>query len=128
MRSVKERSMRRICFLVLCLLLAVGVPGMRAYADDYPQRAVTIVVPYPPGGATDLMTRILAEGLRERFKQSFVVENRPGAGTVIGAAAVAKAPPDGYTLMLATSATPAISPYVFKSIPYDPVKDSAPVP
>src|SRR5204863_5495564 len=98
-----------------------------AAAQDYPQRTVTIVVPYPPGGATDLMTRLLAEGLRERFKQSFVVENRPGAGTVIAAAAVAKAAPDGHTLMLATSATLAITPYVFKSIPYDPVKDFAPV-
>ena len=106
---------------------AVAFLVARAPAQDYPQRAVTIIVPYPPGGATDLMTRILAEGLRERFKQSFVVENRPGAGTLIGAATLAKSAPDGYTLLLATSATLAISPYVFKSIPYDPVKDFAPV-
>jgi len=69
---------------------AVAFLVARAPAQDYPQRAVTIIVPYPPGGATDLMTRILAEGLRERFKQSFVVENRPGAGTLIGAATLAK--------------------------------------
>ena len=120
--------MIRLPILVLCAFGAaiLGARGAPA-ADDYPQRSVTVVVPFPAGGATDLMARVLAEGLREQLKVPFVVENRPGAGTLIAAAAVAKAAPDGHTLMLATLATLAIAPHVYKSIPYDPVKDFAPI-
>jgi tripartite-type tricarboxylate transporter receptor subunit TctC len=122
--------MQRIAVLGVCLglsLLAVDALGASARAEDYPVRPVTFVVPYPPAGGADILTRMLAEELRDKLKQPFVVENRPGAGTLIGAAAVAKSPPDGYTLLLAPVTTLAINPSVYKSLPYDPVKDFAPV-
>jgi tripartite-type tricarboxylate transporter receptor subunit TctC len=111
--------------LMLASALVVGgVPGARG-ADDYPQRAVTFVCPFPAGGGTDILTRMLAQELQDKLKQPFVVENR--TGTVIAAAAVAKSPPDGYMLLLAPVTTLAIGPSVYKSLPYDTVKDFAPV-
>jgi tripartite-type tricarboxylate transporter receptor subunit TctC len=119
--------MTRAGVLGLCAAVGLALGAAGAGTDDYPQRSVTIVVPFPAGGATDLLARLLATELRDKLKQPFVIENRPGAGTVIAASAVAKAVPDGYTLMLATTSTLAISPSVYKSIPFDPVKDFAPV-
>jgi tripartite-type tricarboxylate transporter receptor subunit TctC len=98
-----------------------------AAADDYPQRPVTFICPFPAGGGTDILTRMLAAELQDKLKQPFVVENRTGAGTVIAATALAKSPPDGYTLLLAPVTTLAIGPSVYKSLPYDTVKDFAPV-
>ena len=113
--------------LMLAAALVVGgLSGARG-ADDYPQRTVTFVCPFPPGGGTDILTRMLAQELQDKLKQPFVVENRTGAGTVIAAAAVAKSPPDGYMLLLAPVTTLAIGPSVYKSLPYDTVKDFAPV-
>ena len=112
-----------------CLLgaaVALAAPGARA-ADDYPQRTVTFICPFPAGGGTDILTRLLAQELQDRLKQPFIVENRTGAGTVIAASAVAKSPPDGYMLLLAPVTTLAIGPSVYKSLPYDTVKDFAPV-
>src|SRR5437588_7718304 len=91
------------------VLAAMAAPGARA-ADDYPQRPVTFVRPFPAGGGTDILTRMLAQELQDRLKQPFIVENRTGAGTVIAAAAVAKAPPDGHMLLLAPVTTLAIGP------------------
>jgi tripartite-type tricarboxylate transporter receptor subunit TctC len=104
---------------------ALGAPP--AGADDYPQRTVTFICPFPAGGGTDILTRMLAAELQDKLKQPFVVENRTGAGTVIAAAALAKSPPDGYTLLLAPATTLAIGPSVYKSLPYDTVRDFAPV-
>jgi tripartite-type tricarboxylate transporter receptor subunit TctC len=98
-----------------------------AAADDYPQRPVTFICPFPAGGGTDILTRMLAAELQDKLKQPFVVENRTGAGTVIAATALAKSPPDGYTLLLAPVTTLAIGPSVYKSLPYDTIKDFAPV-
>ncbi len=112
--------------MLAAALVIGGLPGARG-ADDYPQRTVTFVCPFPPGGGTDILTRMLAQELQDKLKQPFVVENRTGAGTVIAAAAVAKSPPDGYTLLLAPVTTLAIGPSVYKSLPYDTVKDFAPV-
>jgi tripartite-type tricarboxylate transporter receptor subunit TctC len=98
-----------------------------AAADDYPQRPVTFICPFPAGGGTDVLTRMLAAELQDKLKQPFVVENRTGAGTVIAATALAKSPPDGYTLLLAPVTTLAIGPSVYKTLPYDTVKDFAPV-
>jgi len=122
--------MRRSAGLSLCfaaLLVAVAPIGAPVRADDYPQRAVTLVVPLPPGGATDLFARLLAQELRDKLHQPFVIENRPGAGTTVAAAAVAKSPPDGYTLFLAPMTALAVSAAIYKSLPYDPVKDFAPI-
>jgi tripartite-type tricarboxylate transporter receptor subunit TctC len=99
----------------------------RAAAQDYPARTTTILVPFAPGGGTDLIARTVAQKLEQRLGKTFLVENRPGAGTTIAAAAAAKAEPDGYTLMQATSGTMAMNPTIFKSLPYEPGKDLVPV-
>ena len=97
-----------------------------AWAQAYPQRPIRMVVPFAPGGATDIIARIVAQKLSERLGQPVVVDNRPGAGTSIGNAEVAKAKPDGYTLLFAP--TPfVISQVIYPSLPYDPRKDFAPV-
>ena len=98
-----------------------------ARADDYPVRPVTFVVPYAPGGATEILARIIAQKLEQKFGKPFVVENKPGAGTVIGANAVAKAAPDGYTLLMASSTAMAVNVTVHKALPYDPATDLVPL-
>jgi tripartite-type tricarboxylate transporter receptor subunit TctC len=105
----------------LCLVSAT------ASAQDYPSKPVRIVVPYAAGGGTDALARYLAHGLERRLGQPFVIENRPGQGTAIGAAYVARAAPDGYTLLAATSSTLAINPSVYKKLSYDPLTDFAPI-
>jgi tripartite-type tricarboxylate transporter receptor subunit TctC len=111
--------------LALLILLTAALPARAA--DDYPQHAVTLVVPFPPAGGTDILARLLAQELSEKLKQPFVIENKPGAGTLVGAAYVAQSKPDGYTLLLAPVTTLAINPSVYKSLPYDPIKDFAPI-
>ncbi|HSV81234.1 MAG TPA: tripartite tricarboxylate transporter substrate binding protein [Ramlibacter sp.] len=114
---------------VLALTLAAGLgPSLtRAQgAADYPKAPVKLIVGFAPGGGVDLMARYLAKKLGERMGQPFVVENRAGASGNIGAAAVAKARPDGYTLLM-TSVVHSINPSLFKSLPFDPVNDFAPV-
>ena len=98
-----------------------------ARADDYPTRPVTIVVPFTPGGSTDMVARMLGQKLEQRLGKSFVVENRPGAGTIIGASAVAKAEPDGYVLLMAPSSTMAVNVTLYKKLPYDPATDFVPL-
>jgi tripartite-type tricarboxylate transporter receptor subunit TctC len=110
--------------LLIALLTLAGMP---ARAADYPVRPVSFIVPYAAGGATDLMARLLGQRLEQRLGKPFVVENRPGAGTVLAAAYVSKQPPDGYTLLLGTSTTMAINVTIYKSLPYDPTRDLIPV-
>jgi tripartite-type tricarboxylate transporter receptor subunit TctC len=111
------------------LLMGVSSPAhaQTSPAQDYPNRAVTLVVPYPAGGGLDALARMLGQKLAERLGKPVVIENRTGAGTVIGAASVAKAAPDGYTIMLGTSTPFAITATLNKSLPYDPAKDFAPI-
>jgi tripartite-type tricarboxylate transporter receptor subunit TctC len=98
-----------------------------AHAQAWPEKPVRLIVPFPPGGSTDVVGRMIADQLRQRLGQPFVVENRAGAGGTIGSDAAAKAPADGYTIMIATSSTHAIAPGVFSSLPYNPTSDFAPV-
>jgi tripartite-type tricarboxylate transporter receptor subunit TctC len=98
-----------------------------AAAQDYPTRNVTILVPFAPAGGTDVIARAVAQKLEQRLGKTFLIENRPGAGTSIAAAATAKAAPDGHTLMQATSGTMAMNPTIYKSLPYDPDKELVPV-
>jgi tripartite-type tricarboxylate transporter receptor subunit TctC len=112
--------------VLLALALASAVAS-RAPADDYPRHTVTFICPFPAGGGTDILTRMLAAELQEKLKQPVIVENRTGAGTQIAANAVAKSAPDGHMLLLAPVTTLAIGPSVYKSLPYDTVKDFAPV-
>jgi tripartite-type tricarboxylate transporter receptor subunit TctC len=105
---------------------ALALVASLAHAQQYPARAVRIIVPSAPGGGTDITARILAPKLSEQLGQQFVVENRAGAGTMIGGEAVARATPDGYTLLMGIS-TLAINPATHKKVPYDALKDFAPI-
>lgn len=111
-------------------LLAIGLPATVATVaraqdtEDYPAHPVTFIVPFAPAGGTDILARLLSEKLEQRLGKSFVVENRPGAGTVIATNFVAKSPPDGYTIMMAVSSL-AIDATLYKKLPYDPAKDLA---
>jgi len=109
-----------------CAALLAGAAGAHA-APGYPDRPVRIVVPYTPGGATDTVARSIASQLSTRWGQPVIVENRGGASGMIGAAAVAKAPPDGYTLVLSDSAPFVILPSLHADMAYDPLKDFAPI-
>lgn len=104
-------------------LALVGVTALPALAQDYPNHQVNFVVPFAPGGGTDILGRLVGQKLTDRFGKPFVVENRPGAGTVTAAAQVSKAPPDGYTIMMATSGTMVHNAIIYKKLPYDPAKD-----
>jgi tripartite-type tricarboxylate transporter receptor subunit TctC len=120
--------MTRIAVLGICVLGLAGLAATaRGESSDYPQRTVTFVCPFPAGGGTDILTRLLAQELAEKLKRPFIVENRPGAGTLIAASAVAKSAPDGYMLLLAPVTTLAMGPSVYKSLPYDTQKDFAPI-
>ncbi len=111
--------------LIGCAL--IGLVVSRAPAEDYPTRPVTFVVPYAPGGSTDLFARLIAQKLEQRLGRPFVVENKPGASAIIAATAVARSAGDGYTLMMASSTPMALNVAVRKSLPYDPRVDLAPV-
>ena len=111
----------------LLTLVLFGACGATVNAQDYPQRTITFVCPFPAGGGTDILTRMLAAELHDKLKQTVIVENRVGGGTVLAAQTVARSAPDGHALLLAPVTTLAINPAVFKSLPYDPVKDFAPV-
>src|SRR5437762_1969705 len=118
--------MTRVLMLLFGGLAAV-LPAPTVLAQDYPNRQITIIAPWPAGGAVDAICRAVAVPLAERLGRSVVVENRPGAGSVIGTAAGAKAAPDGYTLVMAGSGSLAISATMYKKLPYDPVKDFIPL-
>jgi tripartite-type tricarboxylate transporter receptor subunit TctC len=106
---------------------AVTLSVFPAAAQTFPAKPVRWVVPYAPGGNTDMIARVLGAKMTESMAQTVVVENRAGAATLIGAEFVARAPADGYTILLATSTTLAINPHLYKKLPYDPVADFAPV-
>src|SRR5687768_15144195 len=112
--------------LAVALLVGAAVPWGYAQAD-YPNRPVRWIVPFAPSGPTDLMSRAVAEKLTQRLGQQFVVDNRAGAGGNIGAEVVAKSAPDGYTLMIGHVGTHAINATLYPRIPFDPVKDFAPI-
>ena len=106
--------------------LAAGLSATAA-AQDYPTRQVTIIVPFAPGGSADITARLYAQKLSERLGKPVVVENRAGAGTVVGASAAARAAPDGYTLLMGGSSALAYNPTLHKSLPYDPARDFVPL-
>ena len=108
------------------MVAAAALLCATAHADTYPAKPVTIVVPFSPGGATDIMARTLAERMGKRLSQPVIVENKPGAGTMIASDHVAKAAPDGHTLLLAASSL-GIAPSLYAKVNYDPVKDFTPV-
>jgi tripartite-type tricarboxylate transporter receptor subunit TctC len=108
--------------------LVLASRGSAAAAETaYPGRNIKMIVPYPPGGTTDLLGRLIAEQIKTGLNAVVVVENKPGAASTLGAEQVARSEPDGYTLLMATSTTLAINKSLYKKLPYDPVKDFAPV-
>jgi tripartite-type tricarboxylate transporter receptor subunit TctC len=120
--------MRRTLVLGFILALAtMDVAHAQATSYDYPQRTVTFICPFPAGGGTDILTRMLAQELQDKLKRPVIVENRPGGGTIVAAQATARAAPDGHTIFIAPVTTLAMGPSVHKSLPYDTVKDFAPI-
>ena len=111
--------------LALALLTAIGLGS--ATAQTYPSKPIRIVVPFPAGGPADVQVRIIGQKLTESWRQPVLVDNRPGANTIIGAEAVAKAAPDGYTLLMAIDSTLVMNQSLYSKLPYDPIKDFAPV-
>jgi tripartite-type tricarboxylate transporter receptor subunit TctC len=98
-----------------------------AQSETYPNRPVRIVIPFPAGGPSDIVARLIGQKMSEDWGQPVIIENRPGANTIIGAQLVAKAPPDGYTLLMAIDSTLVMNQFVYKSLPYDPLGDFVPV-
>jgi len=113
--------------LATLAMLALALPGYAHAADKYPSKPVRIIVPYVAGGAADITTRVIAQKLSDRLGASFVVKNKPGANGMIGTDFVAKAKPDGYTLLADASGPLVVNPSLYEKVPYDPVKDLVPV-
>ncbi len=107
--------------------LAVLAGAASVWADDYPTKPITIVVPYVSGGSTEILARFVGQKLEQRLGKAVVIENKPGAGTVIGSNQVAKSAPDGYTLLMATPTPMAINATLHKQLPYDPAGDFLPL-
>jgi tripartite-type tricarboxylate transporter receptor subunit TctC len=118
-------NLARIC--AVALLASAALHAGSAIAQAYPSKPIRLMVPFPPGGSTDIVARIVAQKLSVQLGQPMVVENRGGAGGTIGTAVVAKAPADGYTLLVGTTSTHVVAPSVYAKLEYDPVKDFAPV-
>jgi tripartite-type tricarboxylate transporter receptor subunit TctC len=120
--------MKRLHAATAALLISLVFAGeVNAQAQAYPSKPIRIVVPYGAGGGIDVISRLVGEKLSQRLGQPVVIDNRPGGGTLLGAEQVAKATPDGYTLMVTTDATMTINPYLYAKLPYDAVKDFAPI-
>ncbi len=124
---VRSRSSRGFIALSACVGFVLGLLTAPSHAQTFPQRPIRVVVPYAPGGATDIMARLVAQRLGDILGQPMVIENKPGANTGIGAELVAKAPADGYTLMFTNDATFVLNPALFRSLPYQMARDFTPV-
>ena len=117
----------RLIALALLSALATSPTTAQERADAFPTRAIKIVVPFPAGGPSDVLARMIGQKMTEDWGQPVVIENRPGANTVLGAQQVAKAAPDGYTLLMAIDSTLTMNQYLYRSPPYDPFNDFAPI-
>lgn len=111
----------------LLVAIALAATAAAAIAQDYPAKPIKLIVPFPPAGGTDIMSRVVAQKLAENTKWTVIVDNRPGAGGNIGVDAAAKSPADGYTLVMGQTSNLAINPALFKNLPYDPQRDLAPI-
>ncbi len=120
------RTIFRPVYLAAFALCALAM-GRAAAQEPYPTRPIHIIVPFPAGGPSDVLTRMIGERMSADFGQAIVVDNRPGANTVIGAQLAAKAAPDGYTLLMAIDSTLVMNQYLYAHLPYDPLNDFTPV-
>ena len=119
------KKMRTTCGLTAVLAMCVA-SAVCCAADSYPNKSIRMIVPYPAAGTTDLLARILAPRASESFGQSIVIDNRSGAGGIIGSGIAAKSAPDGYTLLLVYDSF-AVNPITYKNLPYDSVRDFSPI-
>src|SRR5688572_5212788 len=126
-RSLTGERMRK--FVETCVVVALACAGMTGatHAQQYPTKTVRWIVPFPPGGGTDTISRTLAQKLTEAWGQQVIADNRPGSGGTLGLAIAAKLPPDGYNIVLGQLANVGIAPALYPKLPYDPVKDLQPV-
>jgi tripartite-type tricarboxylate transporter receptor subunit TctC len=113
--------------LMACSIVVHAQATSTGSVQGYPNKTIRIVVPYPAGGGIDLISRAIGNQLSQRWGQPVVIENKPGSGTIVAAEGVAKAAPDGYTLMVTTDSTISVNPHLYARLPYDPVKDFAPI-
>ena len=113
--------------LMACSVVVHAQATSTGSVQAYPNKTIRIVVPYPAGGGIDLISRAIGNQLSQRWGQPVVIENKPGSGTIVAAEGVAKAAPDGYTLMVTTDSTISVNPHLYARLPYDPVKDFAPI-
>src|SRR5260370_32732584 len=113
--------MRKV--LSLPVVLLDGIAYGAAFAQTYPSRSIRLVVPFAPGGPADFLGRVIGQKLGEVVGQQIVIDNRPGANTIIGAQAAARAAPDGYMLLMAIDGTLVMNPILYSKLPYDPLKD-----
>src|SRR5262249_19186913 len=118
---------RRWIALAMVSALGMGTAAAQERPDAFPSRSLKIIVPFPAGGPSDVLARLIGQKMSEDWKQPVVIENRPGANTVIGAQVVAKAAPDGYTLLMAIDSTLTMNQYLYRTPPYDPLNDFAPI-
>jgi tripartite-type tricarboxylate transporter receptor subunit TctC len=125
MRTGRPPFAARAARALAACLVALGAAG--ALAQPYPSKPIRLIVPFPPGGSTDIFARPIAQKLSEALKQQVIVDNRGGAGGTIGADAAAKSPPDGYTLLMGHIGTLAVAPSIYPNLSYDPVKSFTPV-
>ncbi len=123
----RSKIMTRPLLILLFALVTILAATESTLAQVFPDRPVRIIVGYPPGGGTDLVARLVQQPLSQRWGQPVVIDNRPGASAIIAAEAVAKAKPDGYTLLMAYATEVAVNPVTVKKLPYDPVRDFTPI-
>ena len=114
-------------WFIVGFFVVAGMGVGESVAQAFPARTVRFVVPFAPGGNTDMMARTLGQKMSENVGQSVIIDNRGGAATLVGAQVVASSAADGYTILLATSTTLAINPHLYRKLPYDPVKDFVPI-
>lgn len=126
MKHESKRAFWKMAAVVLAGMVC-GIPCGQASAQNYPYKTIRLIVPYPPGGGNDALARLFGQKLSAAWGQQVIVDNRPGAGTTIGTALAARAPADGYTLLLSSIASHGVSPSLYRNPGYDPVKDFAPI-
>jgi tripartite-type tricarboxylate transporter receptor subunit TctC len=120
-----HRTLR--CLVLAVLALAAGAAGAAVAQEPFPTRPIHIIVPFPAGGPSDIVARVIGQKMSEDWGQPVVIDNRPGANTIIGAQAAAKAAPDGYTLFMAIDSTLVMNQFLYRSLPYDPLNDFVPI-
>jgi tripartite-type tricarboxylate transporter receptor subunit TctC len=120
-------ALRRPMIVAALCILTLGLAAAQDTAKDFPNRSIRLIVPFPAGGPSDVLARLIGQKMTEDWHQPVVIENRPGANTVIGAQIVKQGAPDGYTILMAIDSTLTMNQYLYRTPPYDPINDFTPV-